>query len=105
MKDSIQTNFIKNTPDFVYVPPQPIFDDSSKSEKSSFSIYITKLKTAIYAFVLFLILSSTSAYRILDIILKLITPNIEIIDEDCGEPALLGRVIMGSMMSIILFIL
>jgi hypothetical protein len=105
MKDSMHTNYIKNTPDFVYVPPQPLFDDSSKNEKSSYAIYITKFKTALYAFVLFLVLSSTSAYRILDIILKLVTPNIEIIDEDCGEPALLGRVIMGTIISIILFIL
>jgi hypothetical protein len=105
MKDSIQTNYIKSTPDFVYVPPQPLFNDSSKNEKSSYSIYITKFKTSLYTFVLFLLLSSTSAYRILDIILKLITPNIDIIDEDCGEPALLGRVIMGTILSIILFIL
>jgi hypothetical protein len=105
MKDSIQTNYIKSTPDFVYVPPQPLFDDSSKNEKSSYGIYITKFKTAIYAFVLFMILSSTSAYRILDIILKLVTPNIEIMDDQCDEPALLGRVIMGTLMSIILFIL
>lgn len=105
MKDSMQTNYIKNVPDFVYAPPQPLFDGDSKNEKSSYSIYISRFKTSIYAFVLFLVLSSTSAYRILDIILKLVTPNIEIIDDECDEPALLGRVIMGTIMSIILFIL
>lgn len=105
MNDSMRTNYIKNTPDFVYVPPQPLFDGDSKNEKSSYGVYISKFKTSIYAFVLFLILSSTSAYKILDIILKLITPNIEIMDDECDEPALLGRVIMGTFMSIILFIL
>jgi len=97
MKSSIQ-----NTPDFVYVPPQPL---EMMPEKNVYDTYITKFKTAIYGTLLFIVLSLPSAYKILDIIGKLFSNNIEIVDSEYGEPVPLGRAVMGLMVGILLFLL
>ena len=103
IQSNLTKNTISNTPDFVYVPPElPVLN---QDKKSFYSGYIEKFKSAVYAFVLFLLLSSSSAYKILDIILKLGLNNIEILDDECSEPALLGRIIMAGLVGIFIFIL
>lgn len=93
---------ITNTPDFVYVPPQPL---ELSTEKNVYEVYISKFKTAIYGMLLFIVLSLPSAYKILDIIGKLISNNIEIVDSEYGEPMPLGRAVMGLLVGILLFLL
>lgn len=90
--------------DFVYAPVQP-FQHDIKKEESVFNIYVSKFKTSIYCFILFLLLSSTSAYKILDIVLKIFSKNLEVLEDDCAEPSLLGRVIMSAILSLVIFIL
>lgn len=103
IQSNLTKNTISNTPDFVYVPPElPI---TNQDKRSFYSDYIAKFRSAVYAFVLFLLLSSSPAYKILDIVLKLFTNNIEIIDEECMEPSILGRIIMGALLAIGVFIL
>jgi hypothetical protein len=97
MKSSIQ-----NTPDFVYVPPQPI---EMMPEKNMYDVYVAKFKTAIYGTLLFIVFSLPSAYKILDIIGKLFSNNIEIVDSEYGEPVPLGRAVMGLIVGILLFLL
>jgi len=101
MNKSYESNYIKNTPDFVYIPPQPI-DLSPK--KNIYDIYIAKFKTAFYGSLLFVILSLPAAYKILDIVGKLFSNNVDIIDE-YGEAQPLGRAIMALLVGLLLFIL
>jgi len=97
-------NYINHQPDFVYTPVsplQPIEDDSKKT----LNIYISKFKTAFYGSLLFIIFSLPISYKILDMIAKVISGNIEIISEEYEDPQPLGRIIMGAIVGIILFIL
>ena len=95
-------NDIKYTPDFVYTPPTL---QTKKDTESIIDKYICKFKTAIYGGLFFAILSLPIAYKILDMIAKLISNNIDIFDEDYNEPLPLGRFIMAIIVIIILFIL
>jgi hypothetical protein len=104
MQNVLDNNYIKNTPDFVYIPPKPL-DLNNMNNKSTYEIYISKFKTAIYGALLFTILSLPSAYKILDIIAKLFSNNIEIIGDECDEPNPLGRAIMAILIAVLLFIL
>lgn len=101
MASTYENNFIKNTPDFVYVPPQPV---DLVPQKNLYEVYIAKFKTAIYGAIIFSILSLPIAYKILDMIGKLISNNVELIDE-YGEALPLGRVIMALLVFILLFLL
>ncbi len=65
--------------------------------------YVNKFKSAIYAFILFILLSHKVAYKILDLIIKVFTNNVEVIDEN-ENPLLLGTFIMATLMAIIIFI-
>lgn len=65
--------------------------------------YTLKLRTAIIGFILYLVLSSFTAFRVLNIIISSIVNNVEIIDEK-KEPTILARLIMGFIIAIILFI-
>ena len=103
MKDSLENNFIKNTPDFVYMPPQPF--EVTKQTESPYQKYINKFKTAIYASILFVILSLPTAYKILDMIVRIFSNRIEIFDEECESPLPLGRAFMGLLIGIVIFIL
>jgi len=67
--------------------------------------YVCKFKTAFYGGLFFAILSLPIAYKILEMIAKLISNNIELFDEDYNEPLPLGRFIMAIIISLILFIL
>jgi hypothetical protein len=54
---------------------------------------------------LFVLLSLPIAYKILDMFGKLISNNVELYDAEYDDPLPLGRVIMGVIVGIILFIL
>lgn len=65
--------------------------------------YVNKFKSALYAFILFIILSHKVAYKILDLIIKVFTNNIDVIDEN-DNPIMLGTIIMAFLVAIIIFI-
>ncbi len=98
---------IKYTPDFAYTPisSQNLQNAIEEKQKNVIDIYIIKFKTAFYGFLLFIILSLPVAYKILDMIGKIISNNIEIYDFNIDEPSPLGRVFMGFIVFILLFIL
>ena len=96
-------NLIKNTPDFVYMPADR--NQYAEQPKGFLDIYICKFKTAVYVALLFALLSLPIAYKILDMIAKLISNNIELIDYECEEALPLGRLIMSIIVGIIVFIL
>ena len=101
--NSYNNNLIKNTPDFVYIPPER--NQPYEQSKGFFDIYICKFKTAVYASILFIILSLPIAYKILDMLAKLISNNIDLIDDECEEALPLGRLIMSLIFGIFIFIL
>ena len=71
-------------------------------EKKDF-LYSMKLRTAIIGFILYLLLSSTLAFKILQLIFSNIFNNFEIINEK-NEATILSKLIMASIIAIILFI-
>ena len=71
-------------------------------EKQEFQ-YVNKFKSAIYTFVLFIILSHKVAYKVLDLIIKVFTHNIEVIDEN-DNPMILGTLIMAVLFALIIFL-
>lgn len=96
-------NLIKNTPDFVYIPADR--NQYAEQPKGFLDIYICKFKTAVYVALLFALLSLPIAYKILDMVAKLISNNIELIDYECEEALPLGRLIMSIIVGIVVFIL
>ena len=100
---SYNNNLIKNTPDFVYTPADR--NQHAEQSKGFLDIYICKFKTAVYVALLFALLSLPIAYKILDMIAKLISNNIELVDYECEEALPLGRLIMSIIVGIIVFIL
>jgi len=75
---------------------------NEKKEKIPF-LYVLKLKTAIYGFVLYLLLSSITSFKVLNLIIKNIFNNsIELLN-DKNEPSFLGKIIMAFIIAIILF--
>ncbi len=102
--------YSKNVPNFVYTPASSFANidniNQLKKEPDNFiNKYILKFKTAIYASIIFAILSLPIAYKILDMISKIFSNNIEIFDEEYNEPYPLGRFIMSIIVFIIIFIL
>ena len=100
---SYNNNMIKNTPDFVYIPADR--NQYAEQPKGFLDIYICKFKTAVYVALLFALLSLPIAYKILDMVAKLISNNIELIDYECDEALPLGRLIMSIIVGIVVFIL
>jgi hypothetical protein len=94
---------IKNTPDFLYIPPER--NPENKDKEGFFDVYICKFKTAVYVSILFALLSLPIAYKILDMFAKLISANIELVDYECEEALPLGRLIMSIIVGVIAFIL
>lgn len=88
------TNNTKNTP--------RVSIKKSKNLEADFE-YKNKFKSAIYVFILFIILSNKVAYKILDLIIKVFSNKIEIIDE-CETPLFLGILIMAFLFAIIIFL-
>jgi len=101
--NSYNNNLIKNTPDFLYIPPER--NQPYEQRKGFFDIYICKFKTAVYASILFIILSLPITYKILDMLAKLVSNNIDLIDNECEEALPLGRLIMSIIFGIFIFLL
>lgn len=65
--------------------------------------YTLKIRTAIIGFVLYLLLSSNTAFKILNLIISTIINDIEIINEQ-KEPSFIAKLIMATIIAITLFI-
>ena len=110
MNINTNTYDIKYTPDFAYTPinSQSLIHTQNvieEKQKNTIDTYISKFKTSFYGFLLFIILSLPVAYKILDMIAKIISNNIDVYDFNTDEPSPLGRVFMGFIIFILLFIL
>ncbi len=80
-----------------------IYNKNEIKEKPKDFFYSLKLRTAIIGFLLYLLLSGKTAFRVLNIIISSIVNNIEIINEQ-KEATILARIIMAIIIAIILFI-
>jgi hypothetical protein len=74
-------------------------EKENKKELPDF-LYAMKIKTAIYAFVLYLLLSNNTAFKILNMIFN----NSIVLINDKNEPSILARFIMAFIIAAILFI-
>lgn len=71
------------------------------NEDDSFQ-YKNKLKSGLYAFVLFAVLSQKVSYKILDLIVKVFSNKIEVVDDN-ENPLFLGIIIMSSICGLAIF--
>lgn len=76
--------------------------ENNKKDLPSFS-YTSKIKTAVYGFILFIVLSNKISYKIVNLIFSLFTNRQEIINE-YDEPMPLGILINAFILAFILFI-
>jgi hypothetical protein len=76
--------------------------DEKKEEKLHYFKYKTKLRIAIIGFILYLLLSTSTSFKILNLIIDQFI-NIKIINEQ-NEPSILGKFIMAFIIALILFI-
>lgn len=74
--------------------------NKEKKKKLPDFLYVMKLKTAIYAFILYLLLSTNTAFKILNMIFN---NSVKLLN-DKNEPSILARIIMAFIIAIILFI-
>jgi hypothetical protein len=74
--------------------------NKEKNKKLPDFLYVMKLKTAIYAFILYLLLSTNTAFKILNMIFN---NSVKLLN-DKNEPSILARIIMAFIIAIILFI-
>jgi len=74
--------------------------ENKKEKELPEFLYVMKLKTAIYAFVLYLLLSNNTAFKILNMIFN----NSIVLINDKNEPSILARFIMAFIIAAILFI-
>ena len=72
---------------------------NNQKEKPDF-LYVMKIKTAIYGFVLYLLLSNDTAFKILNMIFN----NSIVLLNDKNEPSILARFIMAFIIALCLFI-
>jgi Ni,Fe-hydrogenase I cytochrome b subunit len=72
---------------------------NNKKEIPDF-LYAMKIKTAVYGFVLYLLLSNNTAFKILNMIFN----NSIILLNDKNEPSILARLIMAFIIAFCLFI-
>jgi hypothetical protein len=77
-----------------------MIENNNKKEKLPKFLYSLKLRSAIIAFVFFLLLSSEYAYQFLDMIFN----NSLVLLNEKKEPSFLGKIIMGIILAIIIFI-
>jgi hypothetical protein len=73
--------------------------NKKEKEKPDF-LYTMKIKTAIYGFVLYLLLSTETAFKILNMIFN----NSIVLLNDKNEPSILARFIMAFIIAVCLFI-
>ena len=74
-------------------------NNKNENEKPDF-LYVMKIKTAIYGFVLYLLLSNNTAFKILNMIFN----NSIVLLNDKNEPSILARFIMAFIIAFCLFI-
>jgi hypothetical protein len=74
----------------------------NKNELDNFS-YISKFKTAVYGFFLFIILSQKITYKVINMIINAFIHNNDIINDN-EEPLPLGLFINACILALILFI-
>jgi hypothetical protein len=72
---------------------------NNQKDKPDF-LYVMKIKTAIYGFVLYLLLSNDIAFKILNMIFN----NSIVLLNDKNEPSILARFIMAFIIAFCLFI-
>lgn len=65
--------------------------------------YTLKIRTAILGFILYLILSSNIAFKILNLLFSVLINNFEIINEK-NEVTFIAKLIMATIIAIILFV-
>jgi Ni,Fe-hydrogenase I cytochrome b subunit len=73
--------------------------NKEKNKKLPEFLYFMKLKTAIYGFILYLLLSNNTAFKILNMIFN---NSLKLLN-DKNEPSILARIIMAFIIAIILF--
>jgi Ni,Fe-hydrogenase I cytochrome b subunit len=74
--------------------------NKEKNKKLPDFLYIMKLKTAIIGFILYLLLSTNTAFKFLNMIFN---NSLKLLN-DKNEPSILARIIMAFIIAIILFI-
>jgi Ni,Fe-hydrogenase I cytochrome b subunit len=74
--------------------------NNKKKEEIPDFLYAMKIKTAIYGFILYLLLSNNTAFKILNIIFN----NSVVLLNDKNEPSILARLIMAFIIAFCLFI-
>jgi len=75
------------------------YNSAPQENKKEQFLYKMKLKSAIYVFILFLLLSDNKTYMILNLIL----PSFDIIN-DKNEPTILAKCVIAFLFSLIIFI-
>ena len=93
---------IKTVPSHTMQLQQSPIQYPEQSDTRNFQ-YVNKFKSALYAAILFIILSHKVAYKILDLIIKVFISSIEVIDED-ENPQILGTIIMALIIGFIVFL-
>ena len=81
------------------------FSSNEKQEKIMKFQYKLKLRTAIIGFILYLLLSTTTSFKILNLIFnQFISSHYETIINEKNEPSFIAKLIMAFIIAIILFI-
>jgi len=65
--------------------------------------YRYKIRTAMIAGILFVLLSHRTAYKILDILIGVFTNKLNILADDDCNPHIIGNIIMSLIVTIIVF--
>ena len=73
--------------------------NKEKNKKLPDFLYVMKLKTAIYGFILYLLLSTTTAFKILNMIFN---NSLKLLNEK-NEASIIAKLIMAFILAIILF--
>lgn len=73
--------------------------NKEKNKKLPDFLYVMKLKTAIYGFILYLLLSTTTAFKILNMIFN---NSLKLLNEK-NEASIIAKIIMAFILAIILF--
>jgi uncharacterized membrane protein (DUF106 family) len=84
---------------------KPVVQDTGYQKKStaqSFQ-YGNKFRSAVYAALLFILLSQKVSYKILDLLIKVFSNRVDMIDED-DNPHFIGTIVMAVLIGLIIFL-
>lgn len=84
------------------LPIEKNVGESKKKNLGDFQ-YMHKLRSAVCAFILFIVLSNKVAYKVLDLIAKVFSNNLHIID-DQENPQFMGTFIMAVIIAFVIFV-